>query len=91
MPQRLRLEPVLVKLDPQVVKRHAGIVRVSDGLGANDTLLLVIKDYLDLVIRSLLPVFGSRGPVGASNFIGIRKDLVKLPKGILGVVPSGMS
>ena len=89
MPQGLLLKPILIKLDPQIGERDGRIVGIGNSLRTADPLLLIIENYFDLVVCSLLPVFGSRGSICSSNLIGIRKELVDLPKRILGVVPSG--
>jgi len=91
VPQGLLLKAVLIKLDPEISESMGRIVRIGNDLRTTDPLLLIIEDYLNFVIRSLLPVFGTGSPICSANLIRVRKDLINLTKRVLGVVPSGMS
>ena len=91
MPQGLLLKPVLIKLDPEIREPMGRIVRIGNDLRTTDPLLLIIEDYLNFVIRSLLPVFGTGSPICSANLIRVRKNLVNLTKRVFGIVPSRMS
>jgi hypothetical protein len=64
VPRSVRLEAVLVELEPEVIEGERRVVGVGDHLRAGQPLVLVVKPHRDLVIGALLPVFGPRGPMG---------------------------
>ena len=74
------LEDILVELHPEVGQGVAGVVGIGDALLAGDALVDVIELNRDVVVSSLLPVFGARCTRCEPLLVGGRQDFFELSK-----------
>ncbi len=65
---------IFVELQPEIGKLVGGIVEIGDGFRSGKDLFVLVEVAGDVVIATLLPVFGSRCAAGRAVFVRGREN-----------------